>query len=115
MHDNSDAAIAAGHTIIALEPVALPIETVPQATGLARTRVFEAVANNELTARKHGKALGRLVPTIETGVDHYRRGFSFLCYSGDVWVLHDALAAAVTRLREPCTVTKKEQKKEQKR
>ena len=38
MHDNSDAAIAAAHTIIALEPVALPIETVPQATGLARTR-----------------------------------------------------------------------------
>jgi hypothetical protein len=56
MHDNSDAAIAAAHTIIALEPVALPIETVPQATGLARTRIFEAVAKNELTARKAGKA-----------------------------------------------------------
>jgi hypothetical protein len=55
MHDNSDAAIAAAHTIIAVEPVALPIE-VPQATGLARTRIFEAVAKNELTARKAGKA-----------------------------------------------------------
>jgi hypothetical protein len=56
MHDNSDAANAAAHTIIALEPVALRIEIVPQATGLARTRVFQAVANKELTARKHGKA-----------------------------------------------------------
>jgi hypothetical protein len=56
MHDDSDAANSTARTVIALEPVALPIETVPQATGLARTRVFEAVANNELTARKHGKA-----------------------------------------------------------
>jgi 2-keto-3-deoxy-L-rhamnonate aldolase RhmA len=61
-------------------------------------------------ARKHGKALGRLVPTIETGIDHYRKGFSFLCYSGDVWVLHDALAAALTRLREACGATPAEPK-----
>ena len=57
-------------------------------------------------ARNHGKALGRLVPDVETGADYHRRGFSFICYSGDVWVLHDALAAAITRLREVCTATK---------
>lgn len=56
MHDDSDAAVSAERAIIALEPVALPIENVPQATGLARSRVFAAVANNELTVRKHGKA-----------------------------------------------------------
>jgi 4-hydroxy-2-oxoheptanedioate aldolase len=49
-------------------------------------------------ARKHGKALGRLVPTVEQGADLYRLGFDFICYSGDVWVLHNALADAVRQL-----------------
>lgn len=59
-------------------------------------------------ARAHGKALGRLVPNAATGADYYRKGFSFICYSGDVWVLHDALAAAIARLREVCVTTKEE-------
>ena len=50
-------------------------------------------------ARKHGKALGRLVPTVEQGAALHRAGFDFICYSGDVWVLHNALAEAVTQLR----------------
>ena len=50
-------------------------------------------------ARKHGKALGRLVPTVEQGVQLYQAGFDFICYSGDVWVLHNALADAVGGLR----------------
>lgn len=53
-------------------------------------------------ARKHGKALGRLVPSTEQGITLYRQGFSFCCYSGDVWVLRDALSAAVKTLREGC-------------
>jgi 2-keto-3-deoxy-L-rhamnonate aldolase RhmA len=50
-------------------------------------------------ARKHKKALGRLVTTVEQGLDLNRLGFDFICYSGDVWVLHDALAQAVGKLR----------------
>jgi 2-keto-3-deoxy-L-rhamnonate aldolase RhmA len=50
-------------------------------------------------ARKHGKALGRLVPTVEQGAALHRAGFDFICYSGDVWVLHNALADAVKQLR----------------
>jgi len=50
-------------------------------------------------ARKHGKALGRLVPTVEQGLALHRAGFDFICYSGDVWVLHNALAEAVGALR----------------
>jgi 2-keto-3-deoxy-L-rhamnonate aldolase RhmA len=50
-------------------------------------------------ARKHGKALGRLVPTVEQGVQLHHAGFDFICYSGDVWVLHNALAEAVKGLR----------------
>jgi len=51
-------------------------------------------------AKRHGKSLGRLVPTVEVGIELYRQGFDFICYSGDVWVLHNALAEAITRLRE---------------
>lgn len=71
----------------------------------------DAVDRVVRAARKHGKALGRLVPNVETGIDYYRKGFSFVCYSGDVWVLHDALAAAVTQLREACTAKPKERKR----
>ena len=46
---------------------------------------------------KHKKALGRLVPTVEQGIELYAKGFDFICYSGDVWVLHNALAEAMTR------------------
>jgi hypothetical protein len=57
MHnDNSEAAISAPRAIITLEPVSVRIESVSMATGLSRTRIFEAVANNELVARKDGKA-----------------------------------------------------------
>jgi len=48
---------------------------------------------------KHGKALGRLVPTVEQGVELNAAGFDFICYSGDVWVLHNALAEAVAKLK----------------
>jgi 2-keto-3-deoxy-L-rhamnonate aldolase RhmA len=50
-------------------------------------------------AAKHGKALGRLVPTVEQGIAINAEGFDFVCYSGDVWVLHNALAEAVAKLR----------------
>ena len=50
-------------------------------------------------ARAHGKALGRLVPSVEQGLEINAAGFDFICYSGDVWVLHNALAEAVGRLK----------------
>jgi 2-keto-3-deoxy-L-rhamnonate aldolase RhmA len=53
-------------------------------------------------ARNHGKALGRLVPTVEQGIEVNRLGFDFVCYSGDVWVLHNALAEALAALRKGC-------------
>ncbi|HVZ00356.1 MAG TPA: aldolase/citrate lyase family protein [Dongiaceae bacterium] len=63
-------------------------------------KAIDTVAN--ATAR-HGKSLGRLVPNVETGVEINRRwGFNLICYSGDVWVLHNALAEAVARLRKEC-------------
>ena len=50
-------------------------------------------------ARKHHKSLGRLVPTVELGLEIHAQGFDFVCYSGDVWVLHNALAEAVGKLK----------------
>jgi 2-keto-3-deoxy-L-rhamnonate aldolase RhmA len=62
----------------------------------------KAIETTIAATRKHNKALGRLVPTVEQGVDIHKLGFDFICYSGDVWLLHNALAEGVTRLRESC-------------
>lgn len=51
---------------------------------------------------KHDKALGRLVPTVEQGIALYKQGFDFCCYSGDIWVLHNALSEALAKLRAGC-------------
>ena len=51
-------------------------------------------------AKKHGKSLGRLVPNTDQGIAHYKQGFDFICYSGDIWVLRDGLAAAAKAIRE---------------
>lgn len=51
---------------------------------------------------KHKKALGRLVPTVEQGIEIFAQKFDFICYSGDVWVLHNALADAFAKLRANC-------------
>jgi 2-keto-3-deoxy-L-rhamnonate aldolase RhmA len=55
---------------------------------------------------KHGKSLGRLVPNVQQGVELFGQGFDFICYSGDVWVLHDALSDAIGKLREGCSPNK---------
>ena len=36
------------------------------------------------------------------GIALYKQGFDFCCYSGDVWVLRDALTQAMKTLREGC-------------
>ena len=39
---------------------------------------------------------------VEQGVALNQQGFDFICYSGDVWVLHNALAEAIGKLRQGC-------------
>jgi 2-keto-3-deoxy-L-rhamnonate aldolase RhmA len=63
---------------------------------------LDAIAATAKATRKHKKALGRLVPTTDLGISLYRQGFDFCCYSGDVWVLRDALSAAVKTIRDGC-------------
>lgn len=62
----------------------------------------KAIETTIAATKKHGKALGRLVPTVEQGLEIYGQGFDFVCYSGDIWVLHDALASAIGKLRAGC-------------
>ncbi len=61
----------------------------------ARDRVIGA-------AKRHCKALGRLVTSPEEGAELYRLGFDVLLYSGDIWLLQAALSSGVGRLRELC-------------
>jgi 2-keto-3-deoxy-L-rhamnonate aldolase RhmA len=64
---------------------------------------FKAAIDKTIAAtRKHNKALGRLVPTVEQGIEIYGEGFDFICYSGDVWVLHTPRAEAIDKLRAGC-------------
>jgi 2-keto-3-deoxy-L-rhamnonate aldolase RhmA len=65
-------------------------------------RFNDAIKKTIAATKKHKKALGRLVPTVEQGIDIYAQGFDFVCYSGDVWVLHNALAEAIAKLRDGC-------------
>ena len=68
--------------------------------GQFENAAFKAAVDKTIAAAKrNGKALGRLVPTVEAGIELYGEGFDFICYSGDVWVLHNALAEAMARLR----------------
>ncbi|MFO0994526.1 MAG: aldolase/citrate lyase family protein [Hyphomicrobiales bacterium] len=55
-------------------------------------------------AKKNKKSLGRLVPNVEQGVSNVKDGFDFICYSGDVWLLHDALADGISKMKEKCKV-----------
>src|SRR5260221_512239 len=67
------------------------------------SKVFkDAIAKVVTAADRHKKALGRLVPSVEQGIELNSQGFDFICYSGDVWVLHNALAEAIERLRAGC-------------
>ena len=49
---------------------------------------------------RHGKSLGRLVNDIDGAVALNRQGFDFICYSGDVWLLGEAIKAGVDGIRQ---------------
>lgn len=71
----------------------------------------DAIAEVVAATKKRKKALGRLVPTVEQGIALNAQGFDFVCYSGDVWVLHDALAEAIGKLRAGTSTPAKAPKK----
>jgi 2-keto-3-deoxy-L-rhamnonate aldolase RhmA len=68
----------------------------------AARKFTDAIDRVVAATEMHKKSLGRLVPDVQTGVELNKLGFDFVCYSGDVWVLHNALAEAIAALREGC-------------
>jgi 2-keto-3-deoxy-L-rhamnonate aldolase RhmA len=73
--------------------------------GFGHRKFTDAIERVAKATRKHDKAYGRLVPTVEQGIEVNRLGFDFICYSGDVWVLHNALSEAIAALRDGCVDT----------
>ncbi len=63
---------------------------------------LDAVKRTHAAARKHGKALGRLIPDVEQSKKLFSEGVDFVCYWGDVWMYQAALTAAVSEIRAGC-------------
>jgi len=62
----------------------------------------KAIKQVVAACKRHNKSLGRLVPTVQQGVELFETGFDFICYSGDIWVLYSAVSEAVSQLRAKC-------------
>lgn len=62
---------------------------------------FHAAINRTVKAcKKHKRSLGIIAGSSEHGLALIRQGFNLISYSGDVWLLRDALAAGLTEMRE---------------
>lgn len=44
------------NALAGFSPIAVAIEDAPQAVGVSRTRIFQAIRDNEITARKAGRS-----------------------------------------------------------
>ncbi len=58
-----------------------------------------AVETIAAACARHGKSMGRLVNDVNSGVALFGQGFDFICYSGDVWALGEAVKAGVDAIR----------------
>ncbi|HXE68462.1 MAG TPA: aldolase/citrate lyase family protein [Hyphomicrobiaceae bacterium] len=58
-----------------------------------------AVDRVAAAANRHGKALGRLVTDLDSGLDCAARGFDFLAWQGDVWALQAAVRTGIEDLK----------------
>lgn len=74
-------------------------------------KFLAAIDTVAAACKKHRKALGRLVPDAATGIDYHRRGFNFICYSGDVWVYLEGLRTGVTAVRDGAKASTRRKKK----
>jgi len=65
----------------------------------AHPKFLAAIDRVTTAAKRHGKALGRLVTDIPSGLDCAARGFDFLAWHGDVWALQSAVRAGIEQLK----------------
>lgn len=80
----------------------------------ANVKFTKAVDRVRRAARKHGKALGRLVGDPAEGVALYKKGFDVICYSGDLWVYQQALIEGMAAIRAGATKRKSASRKKRK-
>ena len=60
----------------------------------------ESVARVMAAGKAHGKSVGRLVPNVAEAQRCIAEGCDFICYSGDVWILQQAVQSGLTAIRE---------------
>jgi 2-dehydro-3-deoxyglucarate aldolase/4-hydroxy-2-oxoheptanedioate aldolase len=63
---------------------------------------ISAVDRVVAAGKAHNKPLGRLVPTVETGVSLFKKGFDMILYSTDVGLLRQVLTQGVEALKSQC-------------
>ena len=68
----------------------------------ANPKFLAAMDRIVAAAKASNKSLGRLVPNVQQGIDYFGQGFDFICYQGDIWLYHDALADGVGKIRAGC-------------
>ena len=54
--------------------------------------------------KRHRRGLGMVVGSPEQGLDMIGAGFNLIAYSGDVWLLRDALSAGIDAMRDGARV-----------
>ena len=57
----------------------------------------------ERSAKKYGKALGRLAGDPAGCIALHKKGYDVLCYSGDLWVYQQALMDGISAIRKAST------------
>ena len=76
------------------------------------SKVFkDAIAKVVTAADRHKKALGRLVPSVEQGIELNSQGFDFICYSREVRAFGNQPAFTSERVRAGCKPKKARSKK----
>jgi 2-dehydro-3-deoxyglucarate aldolase/4-hydroxy-2-oxoheptanedioate aldolase len=59
-----------------------------------------AITRTAKACKKHGRSLGMIAGSPDHGLALIRQGFNLISYSGDVWLLRDALGAGITAMRD---------------
>jgi 2-dehydro-3-deoxyglucarate aldolase/4-hydroxy-2-oxoheptanedioate aldolase len=68
---------------------------------MSHARVDEAVSATLAAVKRHGKAAGILVFSVEEGKQRLAQGFRCVAYGGDIGLYQRALAQGIKALREP--------------
>jgi len=60
----------------------------------------DAIEKVRKACDRHDTSFGRLVGSVEEGIERNREGFDFICYWGDVWAYQAAITSAIGAIRK---------------